>query len=72
MAAAKPLLTVAEAARMMGLSCSTGYELARAGELPGHVELLGRRYVRRAVLEAWLDGQGGPNGHEREAEDHTR
>lgn len=53
-----PLISVAQAGRLMGISESKAYELAREGNLPGLVSLPGhRRLVRRAVLEAWLTGQ---------------
>jgi len=52
----KPLLTVAEAGRELGIGTTTAYEWARQGELPGLVKLGGRSYVRRAVLIAFLNG----------------
>jgi excisionase family DNA binding protein len=52
----KPLLTVAEAGRELGIGTTTAYEWARRGELPGLVKLGGRWYVRRAVLVAYLNG----------------
>ncbi len=54
----KPLLTVAEAACLAGLSRSVAYRWAEAGALPGIVRVGGRWYVRRRVLEAWLNGAG--------------
>jgi excisionase family DNA binding protein len=54
----KPLISVAEAAPRLGISESSGYRLAYAGELPGLVRLLGTRMrVRARVLDAWLNGQ---------------
>ena len=56
----KPLLSVSEAAALAGVSRSVAYQWVRAGCMPGHVELNGRHYVKRAVLLAWLadDGDG--------------
>ena len=50
----KPLLSIAQAARLLGRSRSATYELARRGELPGLVVLNGRYHVKRRVLLAWL------------------
>ena len=52
-----PLVPVARAAEMIGISRSTGYELARTGQLPGVTRLGARFVVRTAVLSRWLDGQ---------------
>jgi excisionase family DNA binding protein len=57
----KPLISVAEAARRLGVSESTAYRLAYAGALPGLVRLPGAcMRVRARVLDAWLDGQDPP------------
>lgn len=54
----RPLISVAWAAEIAGLSKSVAYRLAAAGALPGLVRLPGARLlVRRRVLEAWLDGR---------------
>jgi hypothetical protein len=53
----RPLMSLTEAAAEIGVSRSAAYAWARAGCLPGLVELNGRWYVRRRVLLAWLDGQ---------------
>jgi excisionase family DNA binding protein len=59
----KRLLSVAEAARRLGISESAAYRLAAAGALPGQVKLPGAwMRVRARVLEAWLDGQEPPEG----------
>jgi hypothetical protein len=50
------LVSVSTAAEMAGVSRSMAYCWARSGNLPGLVEINGRMYVRRAVLEAWLAG----------------
>lgn len=52
----KPLLTVAEAGRELGISTRTAYEWLRRGELPGAAKHGGHWYVRRAVLLAYLNG----------------
>ena len=53
-----PLIPVSAAAKLMGISDSKAYELAREGHLAGLVMLPGhRQVVRRAVLVAWLAGQ---------------
>ena len=46
-------LSIAEAADRIGVSTSTGYNLASAGELP-IVKLHGVRRVPAAALERWL------------------
>lgn len=51
-----PLISVTQAANILGRAPATAYEWARRGELPGLVTIHGRYYVRRAVLEAWLVG----------------
>jgi excisionase family DNA binding protein len=53
----RPLVSVAEAAALAGLSKSVAYRLASSGVLPGLFRLPGARlHVRRRVLEAWLAG----------------
>ena len=52
-----PLITVSRAAELLGISRSTGYDLARAGQLPGLTRLGSRFVVRTAVIGRWLDGQ---------------
>ena len=58
----KPLISVNEAADLLGISRSVAYVLARRRELPGLVELNGRYYVRRLVLLAWLAGDDAGSG----------
>jgi excisionase family DNA binding protein len=54
----RQLLTIPEAAALMGVSRSIAYEMARQGQLPGLVRLSGHRMlVRRRVLESWLAGE---------------
>jgi len=52
-----PLVPVARAADLLGVSRSTAYELARTNQLPGVAKLGPRFVVRTAVLCRWLDGQ---------------
>ena len=57
----RPLISVARAAELAGLSKSVAYRLAAAGALPGLVRLPGMRLlVRRRVLEDWLAGAPAP------------
>ncbi len=61
----RPLVSVAEAAILAGLSKSVAYRLAAAGVLPGLVRLPGARLlVRRRVLEAWLAGSESTEARE--------
>jgi hypothetical protein len=53
---AKPLLSIAGAARLLNWGVSKAYEAARRGELPGVVSVNGRLHVRTAVLVRWIDG----------------
>ena len=59
----KPLISVNDAADLLGISRSVAYVLARRRELPGLVELNGRYYVKRPVLLAWLAGDGMGDAH---------
>jgi len=52
-----PLISVSRAAEILGCSRSKGYDLARAGQLPGLAKLGSRFVVRTAVFVRWLDGQ---------------
>ena len=57
----RALLSVPEAAALVGVSKSVAYRLARQDRLPGLVRVPGRQLrVRRPVLEAWLAGR--PDG----------
>ena len=53
------LASVSWAARTAGVSRSVAYCWARAGQLPGAVNLGGRWYVKTAVLRRWLEGLEG-------------
>ena len=57
---ARRLASVAWAADQAGVSRSVAYQWARAGRLPGCVEMGGRYYVRVAPFLRWLDGQDVP------------
>ena len=50
----------------LGLGRRTVYALARRGELPGVIRLGRRVVMRRAALDALLDGAGSPEGGQRE------
>jgi excisionase family DNA binding protein len=50
-------MSVSDAAELLGISRSTGYDLARTGKLPGVTRLGSRFVVRTAVIARWLDGQ---------------
>ena len=52
-------MRVEEAAKLLGVSRQTGYDLANRGELPGALRLGRRWVVSRKVLEAWLEGKAG-------------
>ena len=54
-------ISVAEAARILGISRGGAYELARRGELPGALRLGGRIVVSRSALLHALEGR--PAGH---------
>jgi predicted DNA-binding transcriptional regulator AlpA len=46
------------ASRLLGISLSLGYELARRGEFPGCIRLGARRFVvSKAILHSYLDGR---------------
>ena len=53
-------LTVEQAARVLGVSRATGYELARMGQLPGALRLGRRIVVSRFALERALAEAGRP------------
>ena len=58
----RPLISVEQAAHLIGISRSVAYRWTRLGCLPGAVSVGGRWYVRRLVLLAWLaaDDAGAP------------
>lgn len=49
------LIRVAAAARLLSISRSTAYSLARDGRLPGLVRLGGSLRVSRTGLEDWIE-----------------
>lgn len=55
----RPLISVRQAAELLGVTESTAYRFLNRGELAGAVRVGNRWYVRRAVLLRWLDGEGG-------------
>jgi excisionase family DNA binding protein len=56
----RPLISVREAADLLGIPRSVAYRWAKAKRLPGLVTVGARYYVKRLVLLAWLaeDGPG--------------
>lgn len=51
----KGLISVAQAAEVIGVSRNTGYRMAREGTMPGLVALPRRqKRVKSGVLVAWL------------------
>ena len=58
-----PLIPIAEAARLLGISRSKLYELCTAGKVP-HIKLAGcsRVLFRLEALEAWILAQEVPAG----------
>ena len=50
-------ITITEAAKLLGISRQTGYDLANEGKLPGAIRLGWRWVVSRQVIEAVLAGQ---------------
>lgn len=51
----QPLLTMLETSRLLHISRSKVYELAREGKLPGVIYVGNSIRVNRAKLEAWID-----------------
>ena len=51
-------ISVASAAKLLGIGRQTAYELARRGELPGALRLGHRIVVSRRALSRFLDGEG--------------
>lgn len=52
------LLTVSQAAALLGISSATAYRMARSGVLPGLARLPGfRLIVRRSARRRWKDAQ---------------
>ena len=51
------VLSVPEAAELLGISRDLAYDLARRGELPGAVQLGRRWVVSRPKLLAWLGAE---------------
>ena len=61
------VVTVSEAAELLGISRGLAYELARAGQMPSL--RLGRRLVvPRAALVTWLEQAARPESRERRKE----
>lgn len=62
-------ITVAEAAKLLGIGRQTAYDLVSQGKLPGALRLGRRIVVSKRALERFLespnetDGNGASNGH---------
>lgn len=54
-------MTVDAAATRLGIGRQLAYDLEKQGKLPGALRLGRRIVVVRKKLEAFLDGQCGPN-----------
>lgn len=52
----KVTLTVSETAKLIGVSQTTIYSMAREGQIP-HVKVRGRILFHKDVIEAWLRGE---------------
>ena len=58
-------MTIAELARVLGISRTSCYEYAHRKELPVPVVRIGRRLlVSRVQVIRWLEGQGGQDGRQ--------
>ena len=53
------VLTVPEAAELLGISKDLAYDLCRRGEMPGALQLGRRWIVSRPKLLTWLGAQNG-------------
>jgi excisionase family DNA binding protein len=62
------LLRVRELARRLGVSRRVAYELVARGVVPGVVRVGRAVYVRRRVLQAWLEG-GGMEAEQRQRQE---
>ena len=52
----KQTVTVREAAKLLGISRGTAYQLAKEGKLPGALRLGRRIVVSKKALELFLEG----------------
>lgn len=52
----KQTVTVHEAAKLLGISRATAYQLAKEGKLPGALRLGRRIVVSKKALELFLEG----------------
>ena len=65
-------LTIAEAAKVLGIGRTKAFEMARSGELPGVVKF-GRTYrISKPVLLRWLGAEPAENGHRQQPATATR
>jgi len=62
------LLRVPELAQRLGVSRRVAYQLVARGVVPGVVRVGRALYVRRRVLQAWLEG-GGMEAEQRQRQE---
>ena len=62
------LLRVPELAQRLGVSRRVAYQLVARGVVPGVVRVGRAVYVRRRVLQAWLEG-GGMEAEQRQRQE---
>lgn len=55
-------LTIAQSAKRLGIGRDLAYRMAKAGTLPGIARLNGKYVVRKALLEAFLEGKENGEG----------
>ena len=62
------MLRVPELAQRLGVSRRVAYQLVARGVVPGVVRVGRALYVRRRVLQAWLEG-GGMEAEQRQRQE---
>jgi len=62
------LLRVPELAQRLGVSRRVAYQLVARGVVPGVIRVGRAVYVRRRVLQAWLEG-GGMEAEQRQRQE---
>lgn len=58
-ATARPIVSVEQAGKFLGIGRTYAYKLAKSGRLPGCVKLGSRYLVNREALEAFIRGEVG-------------
>lgn len=51
-------LSIEEAAKVLGISRTYAYQMARAGQIPGCKKIGSRFIVSKKLLEEYIDGEG--------------